>query len=651
MATMAFKKIKIDPNASPLIQGYGSSVTPSLTPSETSDDGSLTMDIIFDELTEDDIPEAACILAKSFTDNNEPLRSHIPYEYQYQFYRYLLSNIECVCYVARDTSKLESNIICVACGFDILFKINSEFMKKMNKISNNGFDLVFRFMSQLNKGLSNFVDKSEYKVNNIFNITAVGVKDSCNNEICTELLQYTIKKVLSKYEYNFITTQCTNINATKACIKAGFECVSELPYKLFEYPRKSGFYPKRKWNNVKGFHKASLLLFRKFDIYYKNNNINNNSNNRLENEVINKIRKCIISNTKKVILANDMIKVASMDGINNLDDFLALMNECLCLSPTYNENNCQKGSLNTVPLSNILIQFFINTRSGLKLVMKPEFNSILAEYLNEYKKYMDSPLSIHSIYDKNNGWITNKNAYNLLKMHEYIIPKNGYKSYNEFFYRQIIPSKRPIDKDVGIITPSDGIVYCVDINNIKSIYNNIVIKNQEYSLDMLLNNNKYYINKFKNGTIIQIFLTPLNYHRFHAPVSGKIIDIKSIGGLYFFKSKYLYKHNIHCNNLFESKKQDPILGSLKHISMFHRRTVVYIKSKRYGVVALIPVGMGEVSSINITTKMNKFVKKGDEIGHFAYGGSTIVVLFENNKLKNTFVKVNQHIKMGQKMAM
>jgi phosphatidylserine decarboxylase len=52
----------------------------------------------------------------------------------------------------------------------------------------------------------------------------------------------------------------------------------------------------------------------------------------------------------------------------------------------------------------------------------------------------------------------------------------------------------------------------------------------------------------------------------------------------------------------------------------------------YGMVAVIPVGMGQVSSINFldSVKPGAKVKKGDELGYFLFGGSDCVMLFEGS---------------------
>jgi hypothetical protein len=47
-----------------------------------------------------------------------------------------------------------------------------------------------------------------------------------------------------------------------------------------------------------------------------------------------------------------------------------------------------------------------------------------------------------------------------------------------------------------------------------------------------------------------------------------------------------------------------------------------------GLVAVIPVGMSHVASVTLTTVAGTNVSKGDEFGFFQFGGSDIIVLFQ-----------------------
>ena len=55
---------------------------------------------------------------------------------------------------------------------------------------------------------------------------------------------------------------------------------------------------------------------------------------------------------------------------------------------------------------------------------------------------------------------------------------------------------------------------------------------------------------------------------------------------------------------------------------------VLIQESPIGLVATIPIGMAQVSSVNMTAVEGAYLNKGDEFGYFLFGGSDIILLFE-----------------------
>merc|ERR1712045_300475 len=47
-----------------------------------------------------------------------------------------------------------------------------------------------------------------------------------------------------------------------------------------------------------------------------------------------------------------------------------------------------------------------------------------------------------------------------------------------------------------------------------------------------------------------------------------------------------------------------------------------------GIVAIIPVGMCQVSSVSMIATEGSYLQKGDEFGFFQFGGSDIIMLFQ-----------------------
>jgi phosphatidylserine decarboxylase len=88
----------------------------------------------------------------------------------------------------------------------------------------------------------------------------------------------------------------------------------------------------------------------------------------------------------------------------------------------------------------------------------------------------------------------------------------------------------------------------------------------------------------------------------------------------------------------ESAGFDPEAGVLSqgYEVAVNTRGLVFIDSKstRIGMVCVIPIGITEVSSITLTKNNDKPLKKGDEvtkgdqIGYFSFGGSTLCMVFQ-----------------------
>lgn len=64
-------------------------------------------------------------------------------------------------------------------------------------------------------------------------------------------------------------------------------------------------------------------------------------------------------------------------------------------------------------------------------------------------------------------------------------------------------------------------------------------------------------------------------------------------------------------------------------AMVNTRGIVFIEDEfGRGLVAVIPIGITEISSVEITVDEGQYVKKGQELGYFSYGGSTLALVFQ-----------------------
>eukprot|EP01084_Bolivina_argentea_P022412 41655_1 len=377
---------------------------------------------------------------------------------------------------------------------------------------------------------------------------------------------------------------------------------------------------------------------------------------------IQKLRNAIEKNPIMLQLIHTMISEVLTENpkspVKHPRDLLLILNNILSTAPTYNNDH---NKINSIPLASAFGKF-ASTNAGKDLFCRPDITQIFGEYLDAYKQFLDSEKSIDVLYNKPDGWLINEGALKLMQMTDYQTPKSGkYTSWNQYFSRKIKPSARPItepNNDAIVVSPVDGVIYNID-HNVQQ-FTNFWIKRQPYSLQALLNNDSKYIEAFVGGSVWQTFLDPFNYHRWHTPVSGEVIDIVQVGGLNATsKGDLLTSQGLYYSILkwegFGSFKD--WTGSLKYMSMVNRRAIIYIKSETVGLVAVIPVGMLEVSSCLVSVKKGDKLKKGDELGMFQYGGSTFAMVFQKDKIKEFTIlppKNIEHkqlaIKMGQNIA-
>ena len=195
-----------------------------------------------------------------------------------------------------------------------------------------------------------------------------------------------------------------------------------------------------------------------------------------------------------------------------------------------------------------------------------------------------------------------------LKEEEFLEAPNSFNTFNEFFYRKLKPSARPIDSD-GLIFPADGRHLLIsDASKVGFIY----AKGQAFDLDRLLGcPNKAEL--YSQGSILISRLCPVDYHRFHFPMDGKLSQTSLINGHLFSVSPIALRKRISI--FWENKRY---LSTLSH--------------PQVGAVTQILIGATCVGSVHLTRDGSSEVSKGDEYGYFSFGGSCVMTLFPKNSI-------------------
>lgn len=221
---------------------------------------------------------------------------------------------------------------------------------------------------------------------------------------------------------------------------------------------------------------------------------------------------------------------------------------------------------------------------------------------------------------------------------------SDYHTFNDFFARPLKAGARPIDGSVdGVVFPSDG-----KISQFGDLKDNFQLqaKGHYFTTEALLGDDgdaKY----FKNGKFITVYLSPKDYHRVHLPYGGKLLkmtyipgELFSVNPLYVRHIPELYSRNERVVCLFETA-----IGKMA-VVFVGAAIVRSISTDWAGVVA--PSNSGDIS-VEDYTYNNFQYEKGEEIGRF-FMGSTVICMFEKNKIKFENIEPEQEVKVGQKMA-
>lgn len=188
---------------------------------------------------------------------------------------------------------------------------------------------------------------------------------------------------------------------------------------------------------------------------------------------------------------------------------------------------------------------------------------------------------------------------------------NEFSSFNDFFYRKLKPNARTIDthKD-SLISLGDGKLLAYEHIDLDRL---VQVKGITYSLRELIKNPTV-ASKYKGGTCLILRLCPTDYHRFHFIDSGICEPSRRIKGAYY-----------SVNPMALQKVEKLFCENKREWSIFH--------SDHFGDILYIEVGATFVGSIIQTYTPGTRVARGDEKGYFKFGGSTVLLFFQENKVK------------------
>ncbi|RIA83236.1 phosphatidylserine decarboxylase-domain-containing protein [Glomus cerebriforme] len=202
--------------------------------------------------------------------------------------------------------------------------------------------------------------------------------------------------------------------------------------------------------------------------------------------------------------------------------------------------------------------------------------------------------------------------FHKLNIDEIADPLDSFKNFNEFFYRKLKPGARPCDSPQDphvLVSPADcRMMAFPTVTKATELW----IKGQSFSIARLLDDDLI-AKEYEGGSLGIFRLAPQDYHRFHFPVEGELGPVKDIPGAYFTVNPMAIRSPLD------------VYGE-------NKRAVCYINSPQFGKVAYITIGAMMVGSILFTSTPKSYVRRTDEHGYFAFGGSTVILLFQKGKM-------------------
>lgn len=210
-----------------------------------------------------------------------------------------------------------------------------------------------------------------------------------------------------------------------------------------------------------------------------------------------------------------------------------------------------------------------------------------------------------------------------------------YRNFNEFFIRKFKPGKRPFVQEAHLMPAFSEARYLAW----EKIEENQTypVKGKYLSAKNIVNDDKWY-KYFEGGPLMIARLCPTDYHRYHYPDNGKVLDMYGVKG------------PLHSVNPIAFKYKEDILCT-------NERVVSILETENFGKLAYVEVGATMVGKIIQSHDSTKPFARGEEKGYFLFGGSTVILLGEPGKwrpskdlLENTSNQAETWLKIGDQCA-
>ncbi|WP_143167474.1 phosphatidylserine decarboxylase family protein [Massilia sp. CF038] len=303
--------------------------------------------------------------------------------------------------------------------------------------------------------------------------------------------------------------------------------------------------------------------------------------------------------------------------LRNMGHALQMIDRVLRTPPTFNQTG-----ITGLPI-NAIFDWSMATPGGHAFFLHLTVNVHLKRILNAWGDFLKSPASLPALSnDPHLGWFGTDALAHMPDFDEEFEcepgqPYRGFRSWDDFFTRRFRSGRRPVSApgdDTVIVNACEAAPFRLarDVR----LHDRFWIKAQPYSLHHMLAGDDL-AQRFDGGTVYQAFLSSFSYHRWHSPVTGRVVRTRVIDGSYYAQC--------------QEEGFDPCSPrqSQAYITQVATRALIFIQADHPGIglMCFVAVGMAEVSTCDVTVVEGQHLQKGEQLGMFHFGGSTHCLVF------------------------
>lgn len=301
----------------------------------------------------------------------------------------------------------------------------------------------------------------------------------------------------------------------------------------------------------------------------------------------------------------------------------------------------------------LVLDLLSNTSAAYDLFRMKEFNDAMKNLLSSWSDFLISGESNTTLNDGPEGWYSEAS----MSMLESGLGKLSfqdtykadadtgtyeYKSWDRFFIRELNETVngqplRPITSPgvLPLIYHACESTVLRTATNVQ-LHDTFWLKDQNYSLYDMLGGNDYpelsqFAKDFVGSSVFQAYLSPADYHRWRSPIHGTVTKTQVMDGAYFAvlpdEGAPAYDTDLEPGDPHGAmnRSQPWLAVAAARAAMIIEPLDSILPIEK---VCFLAVGMGEVSTCEISAQENTEVQIGDQLGMFHFGGSAYVLIIQ-----------------------